>query len=57
MDGAYCLLKHLVRQDVYKRQGKTNVAGFRVGQCMKASRGQGNPGVLREMLLSAIEKL
>jgi len=24
---------------------------------MKASRGQGNPGVLREMLLSAIEKL
>ena len=37
--------------------GKTNVAGFLVGQCMKASRGQGNPGVLREMLLSAIEKL
>ena len=39
------------------KDGKTNVAGFLVGQCMKASRGQGNPGVLREMLLSAIEKL
>ena len=50
--------QELIRKAVadYKG-GKTNVAGFLVGQCMKASRGQGNPGVLREMLLSAIEKL
>ena len=37
--------------------GKTNVAGFLVGQCMKASKGQGNPAVLREMVIAAIEKL
>lgn len=38
------------------KNGKTNVVGFLVGQCMKASKGKGNPGVLREMLLAAIEK-
>ncbi len=37
--------------------GKTNVVGFLVGQCMKASKGKGNPAILREMLLSAIDKL
>ena len=26
--------------------GKQNVLGFLVGQCMKASKGQGNPGVM-----------
>lgn len=39
------------------KNGKTNVAGFLVGQCMKASRGQGNPAALRDMVLAAIEKL
>ncbi len=42
--------------DDYKK-GKTNVAGFLVGQCMRASKGKGNPGILREMVISAIEKL
>ena len=37
------------------KNGKTNVLGFLVGQCMKASRGQGNPAMLREMLAKEIE--
>ena len=32
------------------KAGKMNAVGFLVGQCMKESRGQGNPGLLREML-------
>lgn len=32
------------------REGKTNVLGFLVGQCMKASKGKGNPAVLSEIL-------
>ena len=39
------------------KSGKTNVVGFLVGQCMKASKGQGNPGILKEMVVAAIEKL
>ncbi len=39
------------------KKGKTNVAGFLVGQCMRASRGQGNPATLRDMVIEAIEKL
>ena len=39
------------------KSGKTNVVGFLVGQCMKQSKGQGNPQILQEMLLSSIEKL
>lgn len=38
------------------KSGKTNALGFLVGQCMKASNGKGNPALLREMILSAIEK-
>ncbi len=38
------------------KKGKTNVLGFLVGQCMRASKGQGNPAVLREILLFIIEK-
>jgi aspartyl-tRNA(Asn)/glutamyl-tRNA(Gln) amidotransferase subunit B len=34
--------------------GKTNALGYLVGQCMKASRGKGNPQVLQELLLKAI---
>ena len=36
--------------DDYKN-GKTNALGFLVGQCMKASKGKGNPALMREMLL------
>ena len=36
--------------------GKTNAVGFLVGQCMKASKGKGNPALLREIVLSAIQK-
>lgn len=36
------------------QKGKTNVAGFLVGQCMKASKGQGNPTLLRDMVVRAI---
>ncbi len=35
--------------------GKTNALGFLVGQCMKASKGQGNPAIMKELLLKAIE--
>lgn len=40
--------------DDYKN-GKTNVLGFLVGQCMRASKGQGNPAILRDILLKIIE--
>ena len=32
------------------RAGQTKVLGFLVGQCMKASRGQGNPSLFQEIL-------
>lgn len=37
--------------------GKTNALGFLVGQCMKVSQGKANPGLMKEILLSKIEKL
>jgi aspartyl-tRNA(Asn)/glutamyl-tRNA(Gln) amidotransferase subunit B len=36
--------------------GKTNALGFLVGQCMRASKGKGNPQILKELLLKAIER-
>lgn len=36
--------------------GKTNALGFLVGRCMKASKGKGNPALLREMIFSAVQK-
>lgn len=36
------------------RGGKTNALGFLVGQCMKASKGQGNPAKMKELLLNAL---
>jgi len=36
------------------RGGKTAVIGFLVGQVMKASRGQANPGVVNELLRSKL---
>ncbi|MDL2324758.1 Asp-tRNA(Asn)/Glu-tRNA(Gln) amidotransferase subunit GatB [Ruminococcaceae bacterium OttesenSCG-928-A16] len=37
--------------------GKTNVLAFIIGQCMKESRGQGNPAILKEMVEKALQKL
>ncbi len=30
--------------------GKTNAFGFLVGQCMKATKGKGNPGIIRDLI-------
>lgn len=38
------------------RGGKTNALGFLVGQCMKASKGQGNPAKMKELLLDFLNK-
>lgn len=35
--------------------GKTNALGYLVGQCMKASKGQANPGMMKEIILKKIE--
>ena len=35
--------------------GKTNVIGFLIGQCMRQSKGQGNPAVLKELIEKQIE--
>ena len=34
--------------------GKTNALGFLVGQCMRQSKGQGNPAIIRELLEKAL---
>lgn len=36
------------------RAGKTGLIGFFVGQCMKEMRGQGNPKVINELLVSKL---
>lgn len=36
--------------------GKTNALGFLVGQCMKLSKGQGNPALMKQLLLEKLEK-
>ncbi len=35
--------------DDYKN-GKTNAFGFLVGQCMKATKGKGNPGIIKDLI-------
>lgn len=40
--------------DDYKN-GKTNAMGFLLGQCMKASKGQGNPALMKEILQKLID--
>lgn len=35
--------------------GKTNALGYLVGQCMKASKGQANPGMMKEIILKKLE--
>ena len=37
------------------KNGKTNVIGFLVGQCMRASKGSGNPGMLQKMIVEKIQ--
>jgi aspartyl/glutamyl-tRNA(Asn/Gln) amidotransferase, B subunit len=37
------------------RGGKSNAMGYLVGQCMRASKGKGNPQMLRELLLKQLE--
>ncbi len=34
--------------------GKTNALGYLVGQCMKASKGKANPGIMKEIILKKI---
>lgn len=36
------------------KAGKTNVLGFLVGQCMRATKGKGNPEMLKDMLVELI---
>ena len=36
--------------------GKTNALGYLVGQCMKASKGKANPGIMKEIILKKITK-
>ena len=36
--------------------GKTNALGFVIGQCMKETKGKGNPAVLKELVLKLIKK-
>lgn len=36
--------------------GKTNALGYLVGQCMKASKGKANPGIMRDIILKKISK-
>ncbi len=38
------------------KNGKTNALGFLVGQCMKASKGKANPGMMKEIVLKMLEE-
>lgn len=38
------------------KNGKTNALGFLTGQCMKATKGQGNPAKLKELILKYISE-
>jgi aspartyl-tRNA(Asn)/glutamyl-tRNA(Gln) amidotransferase subunit B len=37
------------------RSGKTSIAGFFVGQVMKASKGQANPAMLNQLVTKKLE--
>ena len=49
------LNEHPESIDTYK-QGRTNIVDFLVGQVMKKTKGQANPAMTREMMISEIEK-
>ncbi len=36
--------------------GKTNALGYLVGQCMKASKGKANPGIMKDIILKKLTK-
>lgn len=38
------------------RNGKTNALGYLVGQCMKASKGKANPGIVKDVVTKMLEK-
>ena len=38
------------------KNGKTNALGYLVGQCMKASKGKANPGIVKEIVSKMLEK-
>ncbi|MBR4092537.1 MAG: Asp-tRNA(Asn)/Glu-tRNA(Gln) amidotransferase subunit GatB [Oscillospiraceae bacterium] len=38
------------------KSGKTNALGFLVGQCMKASKGQANPGMMRDIVIKLLSE-
>ena len=37
------------------KNGKTNALGYLVGQCMKASKGKGNPADMKELLMTHLQ--
>lgn len=37
------------------KNGKTNALGYLVGQCMKASKGKANPGMMKEIILKKLD--
>ena len=37
------------------KNGKTNALGYLVGQCMKASKGKANPGIMKEIVLKLLQ--
>lgn len=38
------------------KNGKTNALGYLVGQCMKASKGKANPGIVKDIVTKMLEK-
>ena len=53
------IVKNVLEQNPQIRElfskGKTNILGFAVGQCMKMSKGKGNPQMLKDMILNFIK--
>lgn len=37
------------------KNGKTNAMGYLVGQCMKATKGQGNPALMKDLVLNYLQ--
>ena len=38
------------------KNGKTNALGYLVGQCMKASKGKANPGIVKEIVTKMLSE-
>ena len=39
------------------KNGKTNALGYLVGQCMKASKGKANPGMMKEIITKKLSEM